>query len=315
VYDLQPDDLVFENPVTITLVADVTNLNPSQREQVTLYWYDETVPAFVEVAGSTCEIVEDPPGTFTATCTAELDHFSVYGLIAPLDSDNDGVPDLFPPDLCDNCPETPNADQADGDGDGVGDACDNCPDDYNPDQADSDQDGIGDACDNQPPEIECGDTVILWSPDHELVDVSSAFNVSDPDNDPVTLSFRVISDESEIPETGDGTGRHAPDFKDEVPDAEREEGRGLLVRAERRGPEDGRFYIVVVMASDGMAETTAVCIAAVVPHDQNDESLADVLLQAEAGWTAVQDAVGNNDALPPDGLYEHGLSEELGPKQ
>ena len=78
----------------------------------------------------------------------------------------------------DNCPETPNADQADADDDGVGDVCDhctdcdhdgfaepgypastcesdNCPLTSNPDQADADGDGIGDACD------ECTD------PDHD----------------------------------------------------------------------------------------------------------------------------------------------------
>ncbi|MFH1725512.1 MAG: thrombospondin type 3 repeat-containing protein [Elusimicrobiota bacterium] len=51
-------------------------------------------------------------------------------------------------DACDNCPAVPNADQADGDGDGLGDACDNCPAMDNPDQADSDSDGVGDLCDN-----------------------------------------------------------------------------------------------------------------------------------------------------------------------
>jgi hypothetical protein len=42
---------------------------------------------------------------------------------------------------------TPNADQADGDADGVGDVCDNCPATPNPSQTDTDGDGIGDLCD------------------------------------------------------------------------------------------------------------------------------------------------------------------------
>jgi hypothetical protein len=219
-------------------------------------------------------------------------------------------------DDADNCVGTPNPDQADADEDGVGDACDNCPDVVNPDQLDTDGDGIGDACDNQPPVVLCNEAVVLWSPDHELIDVSSAFSASDPDNDALTLSFQVFSDEPEVPETGDGTGRHAPDFKDEVPDAQRETGRGLLVRSERRGGEDGRFYIVVVTGDDeNGGVTTAVCIAAVCPHDQDQQSLDAVMAQAEAARIAVQDAVDNNGALPPAGLYEHGLSEPLGPKQ
>jgi hypothetical protein len=59
------------------------------------------------------------------------------------DLDGDGVGDAT-----DNCPRTPNADQADQDGDGVGDACDNCLVTANPDQRDGDGDGVGDACDN-----------------------------------------------------------------------------------------------------------------------------------------------------------------------
>ncbi len=77
-----------------------------------------------------------------------------------LDQDHDGVANAV-----DNCPRKLNADQADLDGDGLGDACDacdgagdddgdgvqnpcdNCPEKPNPMQVDIDEDGLGDDCD------------------------------------------------------------------------------------------------------------------------------------------------------------------------
>jgi hypothetical protein len=105
------------------------------------------------------------------------------GGTAPIDSDSDGVPDT-----ADNCTMVPNADQADFDGDGAGDACDadddddgvadgedafpldpaesadadadgvgdngdNCPATANAGQEDADADGTGDACEETPPDL------------------------------------------------------------------------------------------------------------------------------------------------------------------
>jgi FG-GAP-like repeat/Thrombospondin type 3 repeat len=89
----------------------------------------------------------------------------LIGFGTPPDADRDGIPDRidpctdtdgdgfgnpgYPVNICtlDNCPLLPNPDQADGDGDGVGDACDDCPSFPNADQVDMDRDGVGDACD------------------------------------------------------------------------------------------------------------------------------------------------------------------------
>jgi hypothetical protein len=169
---------------------------------------------------------------------------------------------------------------------------------------------------NQPPVVTCNGPVALWSPDHELVDVRSAISVIDPDGDPVTLTFRVFSNETEMPDTGDGTGRHAPDFKTTLASG----ATGLFLRSERRATGDGRFYVVVVTADDGRGGiTSTACVPAVCPHDQTTASLDAVRAQGATAAGMVQTQVDANTLPPlgqaPPGLYGHGLAAPLGPIQ
>jgi hypothetical protein len=122
--------------------------------------------------------------------------YSVNAIGELLDNDGDGIPDKS-----DNCPDTPNPDQADTDGDGWGDECDNCPDTSNPDQAYTDGDGIADGCDNCPEtanpdqadvdgdgkgdvcEFACG---VKWMPPITLTHKSLNINASMP------IKFRLL---------------------------------------------------------------------------------------------------------------------------
>lgn len=101
-----------------------------------------------------CPEFFNPPGK-EGECGPSLPSLS---LGVPPDFDGDGISDDT-----DNCVQVFNPDQADMDGDKVGDACDpdidgdlipndqdNCPLVANPSQTDTDGDGLGDACDPNP---------------------------------------------------------------------------------------------------------------------------------------------------------------------
>ena len=113
----------------------------------------------LDLVTSSVNTSNPPASTFTVILKDQSLHYTVTADCGDdPDSDGDGVPDAD-----DNCPDVANADQADTDGDGAGDACDpdddddtvpdgddNCPLVANADQADTDGDGTGDACDTRP---------------------------------------------------------------------------------------------------------------------------------------------------------------------
>ncbi len=100
------------------------------------------------IVNSVTSYTRDPAALYSyrqQLAAAILQGLSYTGAGIPPDTDNDGLGDS-----CDNCPQTANPDQQNGDADALGDACDNCPGTANPDQLDADADGDGDACDNCP---------------------------------------------------------------------------------------------------------------------------------------------------------------------
>ena len=145
----------FRFEVTNNGDADLTNVTLSDDifdPEIATCWVPSTLIAgatfdgcvigpFVAIEGQHVNTAT-ATGDYDGETFSDTDRAKYFGSLCS-DRDQDGVCDDV-----DNCPGTPNPDQADVDQDGVGDVCDNCVDMPNPDQADADQDGVGDACDN-----------------------------------------------------------------------------------------------------------------------------------------------------------------------
>ncbi len=151
--------------------------------------------------------------TFQVTCPNPI-----------IDTDLDGVPDSS-----DNCPLTPNSDQLDQDGDGIGDVCDpdidgdghlnepdNCPVFANPDQLDTDNDGFGDVCDGDDDNDSVNDKAdncpLTPNTDQADNDADGIGDVCDPDDDNDSVpddepdNCRLIANPDQADADGDGIG-------------------------------------------------------------------------------------------------------------
>ena len=139
---LNPDEVIIGTELGVWYTQDFSAASPS--------W----LPAFNGMSNVKVTDIDlrDDNAVFASTYGRGV--FSgEFSLDANGDVDGDGILNGV-----DNCVNTPNADQADSDGNGIGDVCqdtdgdsildidDNCAETSNPDQADTDGNGIGDAC-------------------------------------------------------------------------------------------------------------------------------------------------------------------------
>ncbi|MEZ5506847.1 MAG: thrombospondin type 3 repeat-containing protein [Gammaproteobacteria bacterium] len=107
--------------------------------------------------GDVCDSIEPPADQDGDGVNDDIDNCPAVSNANQSDMDGDGQGDFCDTDIdgdgiengSDTCPmdATNTCNGSDADGDGVNDDTDNCPSVYNPDQADSNGNGVGDACD------------------------------------------------------------------------------------------------------------------------------------------------------------------------
>jgi uncharacterized repeat protein (TIGR01451 family) len=112
---------------------------------------------------------------------------------------------------------------------------------------------------NPPPVISnlSVDRPVLWQPNHEMVDVTVSYDVTD-NCGATTTSLAIASNE---PVNGNGDGNTSTDW--EVVDEHH-----VRLLAERSGNGDGRIYTITITATDSAGGSSSQRVTVTVPHNQ-----------------------------------------------
>ena len=94
----------------------------------------------------------------------------------------------------------------------------------------------------------------------------TVLNVTDIDNDPVSITITGITHDELV--KGDGSGNTSPDGSGMGTDT-------AWVRAERSGKGNGREYKISFTASDGKSGECSGSVIVCVPHNQGDTACID----------------------------------------
>jgi hypothetical protein len=106
---------------------------------------------------------------------------------------------------------------------------------------------------------------LLWPPNHKLVTIAIG-GVTDPDNDPITITVTAITQDEPTNGLGDG---------DTTPDGFGVGTAQAQVRAERSGTGNGRVYVISFRADDGKGGSCLGAVKVGVPHDKKDTPIDD----------------------------------------
>jgi uncharacterized repeat protein (TIGR01451 family) len=111
---------------------------------------------------------------------------------------------------------------------------------------------------NPPPVISGAavDRPMLWPPNHQMVDVTVSYNVTD--NCGATATELTVT--SNEPVNGKGDGNTSPDW--EILDAHH-----VRLRAERSGNGNGRIYTITITATDSAGGSSSQTVTVTVPHN------------------------------------------------